>query len=53
LGTSWLQETSTPVPWCELPRTLQQVYSRACLDDSHRGGLALLFVIVADVVVFA
>jgi hypothetical protein len=40
LGTSWLQETSTPVPWCEMPRTLQQVYSHACLDDSHRGGLA-------------
>jgi len=50
LGTSWLQETSTPVPWCEMPRTLQQVYSRACLDDSHRGGLAGLFVTVADAV---
>jgi len=31
LGTDWLQETSTHVSVCEMPRTMQPVYSPACL----------------------
>jgi hypothetical protein len=31
LGTDWLQETSTHVSVCEMPRTMQAVYSPACL----------------------
>jgi len=42
LGTSWLQETSTHVSVCEMPRTVQVVYSLALSDASQRGSSFLL-----------
>ncbi len=42
LGTSWLQETSTHVSVCEMPRTMQPVYSLALSNASQRGSSFLL-----------